>query len=188
MVDLVRPGEGSADTKKRVPIGELAPTHVKREVLRKLTDARLVTTDGEIEATAGQAELAHEALISGWQRLGDWVNENREFLLWRQRLSGLLAVWKKAQESAEALLRGPFLIEAQKWFDQRSQDLSDPERKFISASRALRERLAREERERQERALEAAQDLARAETARAAEAERATRAEMRKLDTRRGTH
>jgi WD40 repeat protein len=172
MVDLVRPGEGSADTKKRVPIGELASTHVKREVLRKLTDARLVTTDGEIEATAGQAELAHEALISGWQRLGDWVNENREFLLWRQRLSGLLAVWKKAQESAEALLRGPFLIEAQKWFDQRSQDLSDPERKLISASREERERLAREDKERQEHQLETARKLAEAQRERAEEAEK----------------
>jgi WD40 repeat protein len=171
MVDLVRPGEGSADTKKRVPIGELAPTHLKREVLRKLTDARLVTTDGEIEATAGQAELAHEALIGGWKRLGGWVNENREFLLWRQRLSGLLAVWKKEQESGEALLRGPFLIEAQKWFDQRSQDLSDPERKFISASREERERLAREDKERQEHQLKIARELAEAQRERAEEAE-----------------
>ena len=52
------------------------------------------------------------------------------------------------------------LIEAQKWFDQRSQDLSDQERKFISASRELRERLAREEKERQKRELETARELA----------------------------
>jgi hypothetical protein len=122
-------------------------------------------------------EVAHEALISNWGTLRAWVNEDREFLLWRDRLGMLLAEWEGTQESDEGLLRGPFLIEAQKWFDQRSQDLSDQEKKFISSSRALRERLAREERERQERALEAAQDLARAEAARAAEAERATRAE-----------
>src|SRR5208283_759117 len=99
-------------------------------------------------------------LIRNWERLRGWLNENREFLLWRQRLSGLLAVWKKAQESDEALLRGPFLIEAQKWFDQRSQDLSDQERKFISASRELRERLARKEKERQEKEIEATRRLA----------------------------
>jgi hypothetical protein len=74
--------------------------------------------------------------------------------------SGGVAVGKKAQESAEALLQGPFLIEAQKWFDQRSQDLSDPERKFISASREVRERLAREPKKRHEREIEAAQSLA----------------------------
>src|SRR5260221_12447710 len=52
-----------------------------------------------------------------------------------------------------ALLRGPLLIEAQKWFDQRTQDLSDQERKFISAGREQRERLAREEKERQQREM-----------------------------------
>jgi len=33
-----------------------------------------------------------------------------------------------------------YLTEAQKWFDHRSQDLSDQERKFITASRAVAER------------------------------------------------
>ena len=76
------------------------------------------------------------------------MNEDREFLLWRERLGRLLAEWERAQESEEALLRGSLLIEAQKWFDQRSQDLSDQERNFISASRELRERLTRQEKER----------------------------------------
>jgi multidrug efflux pump subunit AcrA (membrane-fusion protein) len=44
--------------------------------------------------------------------------------------------------------------------DQRSQDLSEQERKFISASRQLREQLARDERERQEREIQAARKLA----------------------------
>jgi hypothetical protein len=76
-------------------------------------------------------------LISNWSILHLWVNEDREFLLWRDRLGTLLTEWERAQESDEALLRGPLLIEAQKWFDQRSQDLSDEERKFITASRAV---------------------------------------------------
>jgi hypothetical protein len=40
----------------------------------------------------------------------------------------------RPKESNETLLRGPLLIEAQKWFDRRSQDLSNQEQKFISAS------------------------------------------------------
>jgi hypothetical protein len=77
------------------------------------------------------------------------MDEDREFLLWRDRLGTLLTEWKRAQESDEVLLRGPLRIEAQKWLDHRSQDLSEEERKFISASRTLKERLAREERARQ---------------------------------------
>jgi hypothetical protein len=124
-------------------------------------------------------EVAHEALISNWSTLRAWVNEDREFLLWRDRLGPLIIGWEHAQESNEVLLRGPLLIEAQKWFDQRSQDLSDQERKFISASRTLRERLVREERERQERDLEAAQRLARAEADRAEEAEKRAKEQKR---------
>jgi rhamnose utilization protein RhaD (predicted bifunctional aldolase and dehydrogenase) len=90
----------------------------------------------------------------------------------RERLGALLTEWERAQESDEALLRGPLLSEAQKWFDQRSQDLSGPERKFIAASRALRERLAREERERQEREIEAARKLAEEQKQRAELSER----------------
>ena len=124
---------------------------------------------GGLEQTV---EVAHEALISNWATLRAWVNEDREFLLWRERLGTLIAAWEGAQESEEALLRGPLLTEAQKWFDQRSQDLSDQERKFISASRALRERLAYEEKERREREIEAARKLAQEQRLRAEEAER----------------
>jgi hypothetical protein len=116
-------------------------------------------------------------LISNWSTLRAWVNEDREFLLWRNRLGPLVAEWERAQESVEALLRGPLLIEAQKWFDQRSQDLSDQERKFISASREEKERLAREDKERQERQLEAARTPADAQKERAEQAEKAQRLE-----------
>jgi hypothetical protein len=55
-------------------------------------------------------------------------------------------------------LRGPLLIEAQKWYDHRSQDLSDQERKFISASLEQREQLSQEEKERQQRELAKAEE------------------------------
>ena len=106
----------------------------------QLTDQRLLVTNQSASGLEQTVEVAHEALISNWSTLRGWVNEDREFLLWRARLEAWLQEWERAQESDEALLRGPLLIEAQKWFDQRSQDLSDQERKFISASRELRER------------------------------------------------
>src|SRR5271165_6088343 len=130
------------------------------ELVVKLTNERLLVTNQSASGLEQTVEVAHEALISNWGTLRAWVKEDREFLLWRERLGTLLKEWERAEENVDALLRGPLLIEAQKWFDQRSQDLSDQERKFISASRELRERLAREERERQKRDLEAARELA----------------------------
>jgi hypothetical protein len=161
------PGE---DTRQRIQLSG-ADTLAKR-VAKRLADARLLVTDSEAATGTISVEVAHEVLIRDWERLRGWLNENREFLLWRQRLSALLAVWKKAQESDEAVLRGPLLDEAQKWFNQPGQDLSDEERKFIAGSLEERERLVRKEKEQQARELEAAQKLTRTEAARAEEAEK----------------
>jgi hypothetical protein len=72
----------------------------------------------------------------------------------------LLREWEGVGKDEGALLRGPLLIEAQSWFDKRSQDLSEEERSFINASRALRERLDGEEKKRQEKELEDAKKRA----------------------------
>jgi tetratricopeptide (TPR) repeat protein len=153
---IVRPSaESGLDTRRRATFSELPPEGT--ELVFKLANERLLVTN-KVTDKAGSGpeqtvEVAHEALISNWGTLRGWVNEDREFLLWRDRLGPLVAEWERAQESAETLLRGPLLIETQKWIDERSQDLSDQERKFISASRAEKERLAREEKERQQREL-----------------------------------
>ena len=155
---IVRPSESGLDTRRRAAFAELPLEGA--EVVFKLVNERLLVTNQSASGLEQTVEVAHEALISHWGTLRAWVNEDREFLLWRDRLGTLLIEWERVQGSDEALLRGPLLVEAQKWFDQRSQDLSGEERKFISASRALRERFAREERERQEREIEAARRLA----------------------------
>ena len=138
---IVRPSEGGLDTRRRAAFTELPPEGA--ELVVRLANERLLVTNQSASGLEQTVEVAHEALISNWSTLRVWVNEDREFLLWRERLGTLLTEWERAQQSDEALLRGPLLVEAQKWFDQRSQDLSEQERKFISASRALRERLAR---------------------------------------------
>jgi tetratricopeptide (TPR) repeat protein len=154
---IVRPSEGSEDTRRRAAFSELSPEAI--DLVTKLANERLLVTNQSASGLEQTVEVAHEALISNWGTLRGWVNEDREFLLWRERLGALLTEWERAQKSDEALPRGSLLVEAQKWFDQRSQDLSDQERKFISASRMLREQLAREEKGRQEREIEAAKKL-----------------------------
>jgi hypothetical protein len=165
---IVRPSESGEDTRRRARFTELPAGGA--ELVVKLANERLLVTN---ESAGRQTfEIAHEALISNWDTLRSWVNEDREFLLWRERLGTLLTEWTRAEGSVETLLRGPLLIEAQKWFDRRSQDLSDQERKFIYASRELRERLAREERERQEREVEVVRKLVGAQRERAEVAEK----------------
>jgi hypothetical protein len=175
---IVRPSESGLDTRRRAAFTELPPEGAR--LVARLANARLlVTNQSDMEQTV---EVAHEALISNWSTLRAWVNEDREFLLWRERLGTLLAEWERAEENADALLRGPLLTEAQKWFDQRTQDLCEEEQKFITISRQERDRRAREAIERHEHDIEAARKLAEALRDRAEEAEKRVLEEKRRAE------
>lgn len=90
-----------------------------------------------------QIEVAHEALIQNWRRLGDWLNQDREYLLWRQTLRAGVDLWKENKHDRDTLLRGSLLQTASDWERKRSNDLGPDERDYIEASRNLvqRERL-----------------------------------------------
>src|SRR5271165_610864 len=110
---IVRPSENGLDTRRRAAFSELPPEGA--ELVVKLAKERLLVTNRAASDREQTVEVAHEALISSWSTLRAWVNEDREFLLWRDRLRILLTEWERTRESDEALLRGPFLTEAQKW-------------------------------------------------------------------------
>ncbi|MGP3956901.1 caspase, EACC1-associated type [Nonomuraea sp. 3N208] len=91
LVRLVRVDEQIGGTARRVTLAELAPDapSVGGQVMAELARARLVTVAG------GTAELAHEALIRAWPRLGGWVDAERASLLVRRRLSEDSATWQR---------------------------------------------------------------------------------------------
>lgn len=69
---LVQPGEGTVDTRRRSRLDEFGQNESMHQVIRHLTDARLLTTQ-RTEDTAF-IEVSHEALIRGWSQLREWVN------------------------------------------------------------------------------------------------------------------
>src|SRR5215213_344220 len=88
-------------------------------------------------------EVAHEALIQKWQRLDEWLDEDREYLLWRQSLRPFVTLWKAHKSDPDTLLRGTLLQTASDWESQRSADLGVDEKAYIAESRnqeTLRER------------------------------------------------
>jgi len=152
---LVRPGEETEDTRQRATLQELAvwpeDEAAVHAVVTALADARLVTT-GRDEATGQPAvEVAHEALIRGWPRLREWVDQDRAFLLWRQRLKAVLEEWERLKRDEGALLHGALLGEAEQWLAQRGDDLNPEERAFIQASVAAREQERQRELEQERR-------------------------------------
>lgn len=142
LVRVAQPDEGAEDTKRRIGLDELDAT--VQPLVRKLADARLLVT-GRDEGTGEETvEVAHEALIRNWHELQSWLNGDREFLLWRQRLRTMVANWQASGRDAGALLRGALLTEGRGWLQTRVADLSEQERGFIAASQTAAEREAQE--------------------------------------------
>lgn len=102
-----------------------------------LASTRLLVADRDADGVES-VELVHEALITQWARLRDWVAEDREFRVWQEELRDGLERWSDHDRDNGALLRGAQLAEAQRWARQRPQDVSGDERDFISASASAR--------------------------------------------------
>lgn len=127
---------------------ELPPA--ARPLLERFVQARLLVARAD---AAGERllEVAHEALFRGWERLAGWLAADRAFLLWRERLHAGSAEWRRLERDPALLLRGPPLAEAQRWLDERRDDLEADDADFITASLAARDaaQAARDRRRRQ---------------------------------------
>jgi WD40 repeat protein len=119
---------------KAALVEQTADPEANERVLHRLADERLVVLRGDGERAT--TELAHDTLPLHWDRLRQWVQEDREFVLWRQRLLTALAEWEHIGRDKGALLRRARLAEAERWLAERNDDLSRAAHEFIWASRA----------------------------------------------------
>ena len=152
---LTEPGEGTEDTKRRAAFDELIASEAERsaveEVVRKLADARLITTEGrETPAPAGApisegqppryVEVAHEALIRGWTQLRQWIDADRAGLRTHRQLTKAAREWQEHGRDESYLYVGSRLDVAREWSEAHAPDLNPLKRDFLDASHALRRR------------------------------------------------
>jgi len=171
LLRLTQPGEGTEDTKRRATMNELL-THPSEnetieEVIRMLADVRLLTTGGDEQTGERWVEVSHEALIRGWPRLRQWIDEDRMALRFHRRLTEAASEWLRLNRDHSVLYRGALLAQAQEWRESHEENLNELEREFLDAAVAQKRREEEEEQVRQRRELEAAQALARLEGKRA---------------------
>lgn len=175
-LQMVRPGEGGEDTRRRASAGEIG--EAAWGLVKKLADERLLVTarrPGEPDTV----EVSHEALIYHWVRLRTWVNEDREFLLWRERFRLLYTDWLDHARVEARLLPASLLAEAQRWVAERGEALPEQERGFITESARVEGERTRKDHERLERELAQATKLAE-ESAKREQEERAHAEEMQR--------
>lgn len=150
-IQLVRPGEGTEDTRRlatRTEVGE-----ENWDLVTRLADARLVVSNRDDAAGEETVEIVHEALIGGWERLRLWIELDRTFRTWQERLRASLRQWETSDRDEGALLRGAPLAEAEGWLQSRPVEVSPAERVFIQLSLALRDRERKEQERRRQRTI-----------------------------------
>ena len=138
LVHVSSANEEGTDARQRVRLSDLDDD--PRRVVETFVAERLLTTGREESTHEQTVEVAHEALIRNWNRLTNHLNEQRAFLLFRQRLDYALAEWERTQRDPGALLKGVALREALDWKRKRP-DLNASEREFLRRCQASRSRM-----------------------------------------------
>jgi WD40 repeat protein/energy-coupling factor transporter ATP-binding protein EcfA2 len=131
-IRLVALGEGTEDTKRRVPRTELdLDNSESAAVLEQLARARLLALDRD------SVEIAHEALVRCWPRLQGWLTDNREVLRLQRQLTDAANTWEELQRDPGSLYRGSRLSQTGHWATTGGNDMVTPrERAFLQTSLA----------------------------------------------------
>jgi WD40 repeat protein/DNA-binding SARP family transcriptional activator len=153
-IRLVTVSDNHDDTRRRVRRTELERLGIGSDDLDKvLTEFgrhRLLTFDRDSTTRTPTVELAHEALISEWDRYRHWIDDAREDLLTQRRVETAAHDWVDAGSDASFLYTGGRLELTEAWAGSSAVTLSDAEQRFLHASRikANRDRTARTRRRR----------------------------------------
>ena len=154
---LVTLGEGTEDTRRRIELAVLYsigddPDAVQ-QVLDRFSRHRLLTFDRDPDTRNPTVEVAHEALIREWSRLRRWLNESRDDLRRRQKLSFAVYEWKQQNRDDSYLARGNRLTQFEELTSKGNITLSADEIAYIGTSIDHSRQLAEAEAERKEKEL-----------------------------------
>ncbi|HLY57813.1 MAG TPA: hypothetical protein VKS60_19780 [Stellaceae bacterium] len=142
-------GENSKPTARSAPFAALPPGSDIRRLAESLLApaARLLVADG------GAIRIAHEVLLTHWERAANQIRADREDQQRRSRLEAAAALWADKGEEASLLLHdGLPLSEAEDLAARRGGELDPALIGFIAASRAAVEARFAAEIERERRA------------------------------------
>lgn len=139
LLRLVKLSEDTQATRRRGTRRQLAEESTDpnrtEESLEALVRARLVTLDAET------VEITHEALLHAWPRLREWIDEDRNDHLLRQRLEEDGRAWEDSKRDTSLLYRGSRLEQAHTWAKSAGDTfLTRGAKEFLAASVRLRKR------------------------------------------------
>ncbi|MFE2971425.1 trypsin-like peptidase domain-containing protein [Streptomyces sp. NPDC059340] len=142
-IQLVRPGE-QLDAGERGPDTRRVAARTQFfagdwALIHRLASTRLVVVTRR-PTGRDTAELAHQALVEKWPRLQRWVEENREFRSWQERLRRSLRAWQEQGGPRELALGREQIAEARRWIGARVTEIPAEEAEFVEASAQVQRR------------------------------------------------
>ncbi|MEM9264633.1 MAG: caspase family protein [Cyanobacteria bacterium P01_F01_bin.13] len=115
-LSLIRIGKEGKDTRQRQPRDKLlamGQTDSEKElidyVIDRLVGARLLVTGGDGQQR--YVDIAHEALMDGWQQFADWRQEDRDLQRLGQRTRDAYDEWVGHERSQNYLISSGLLAE-----------------------------------------------------------------------------
>jgi DNA-binding SARP family transcriptional activator/ABC-type glycerol-3-phosphate transport system substrate-binding protein/tRNA A-37 threonylcarbamoyl transferase component Bud32 len=157
MLRLVSLGDDTEVTRRRVLRQELSALDGSAvdAVLDTFGRHRLLSFDRDPITRGPTVEIAHEALLSAWGRLRDWIDDSRDEVRQQRRLAAAAAEWQASGEEPGYLLHGPQLDELAAWAAATDLSLHPSEQALLHASvmRREHERSAEQHRQAEERRL-----------------------------------
>ena len=118
------------------------PSDDAKALINAFVDARLFSSELGAQRQP-RISVTHEALLTSWPRIRNWLDRNREMIHIRGRVEAALERWVSDGQRADLLLpRGKSLEEARLLLDAPGIELNSQERKFIISShrRAMKRR------------------------------------------------
>jgi len=152
MLRLVAPGSGTPDTRRILPRSELGAESSNQtvdRVVELLTEARLLTVD------SGNIQIAHEALLQRWPRLRRWIDESRDELRIREKITHAADEWASEGQEADLLYRGTPLLSALEWDNRNPGQLGLLEHKFLESSKHQKQAVEQAEQQKLKRSKKA---------------------------------
>ncbi|MDJ0663120.1 MAG: BTAD domain-containing putative transcriptional regulator [Acidimicrobiia bacterium] len=140
--------------RRRVPASEMVSLDVDVVALQAVIELyaahRLLTLDRDFVSGSPTVEVAHEALLTEWDRLRDWIADGREDVRRHASLRLAMEEWIEADRNADFLLSGSRLERYEEWSGTAQLQLNAGQRGFLEASIAARDLATQVEQERLE--------------------------------------
>jgi basic membrane lipoprotein Med (substrate-binding protein (PBP1-ABC) superfamily)/DNA-binding SARP family transcriptional activator len=140
---LVQLGRGATESRRRLPLAELASLDLDPVVLSNVLDTfgqrRLISFDRDPATDQATIEVAHESLFREWNRLARWIDEHRAALIRFETFTAAADEWEGSGRQTDYLLIGTRLADFEAWRAEGTIPLTGRLRDYLAAGLARRE-------------------------------------------------